>query len=189
MAVPICARGPAAVLLQWARMVPQTNGSGTITMPPRREAIGCTTRRNVEEPVLPNAPEVQPQEEVSNVEFREAIRILSQVETNQVGCPDDLEVVKEMRSRMNLFVPGLGRASTKVGRAAMLIGDIDISKLMVYVQEDEEEKLRDIKACRNKTAKIGNESRQQMSNANRSSLQQKQIGHAPSSASAPTLKK
>ena len=60
---------------------------------------------------------------------------------------------------------------------------------MVYVQQVKEEKVRDIKECRNKRAKIGNESRQQKSNANRSSLQQKQIGHSPSSASAPTLKK
>ena len=54
-------------------------------MPPQREAIGCPTRINVEELELPNAPKVQPQEEVSNVEFIKAIRILSQVETNEVG--------------------------------------------------------------------------------------------------------
>ena len=54
-------------------------------MPPRREAIGCQTRRNIEEQELPNASEVQSREEVSNVEFMEEIRILTQVETNQVG--------------------------------------------------------------------------------------------------------
>ena len=32
-----------------------------------------------------NAPDMQPQGEVSNVEFREEIRMLSQVVTNQVG--------------------------------------------------------------------------------------------------------
>ena len=101
----------------------------------------------------------------------------------------DLEVVKEMRSRMNFFVIGLGRASRKVGRAAMLTGDMEISKLMFYVQQVEEEKQKDIKECRNNRAKIGNGSKQQKSNANRSSLQKKKIGHAPSSASAPTLKK
>ena len=42
-------------------------------------------------------------------------------------------MVKDMRSGMNLFVAGLGRATKKEGRAAMLIGDIDISRLMVYV--------------------------------------------------------
>ena len=56
-----------------------------IIMPPQREAKGRPTRLNVEEPEFPNAPEVQTQEEVSNVEFTEAIRMLSYVVTNQVG--------------------------------------------------------------------------------------------------------
>ncbi|XP_015072896.1 uncharacterized protein LOC107017134 [Solanum pennellii] len=101
----------------------------------------------------------------------------------------DPEVVKDMRSRIHLFVASLDRASRKEGRVAMLTGDMDISKLMVYVQQVEEEKLSDIEEYRNKKAKTGNESRQQKSNATRSSLQQKQMGNAPSSASAPTLKK
>ena len=42
-----------------------------------------------------------------------------------------LEMVKDMRSRMGMFVAGLGRASSKEGRAIMFIGDIDISRLMV----------------------------------------------------------
>uniref|UniRef100_M1DAV0 Gag-pol polyprotein n=1 Tax=Solanum tuberosum TaxID=4113 RepID=M1DAV0_SOLTU len=56
-----------------------------IIMPPRRAVRGCPAWRNVEEQELPNAPEVQPQGEVTNVEFREAMRMLSQVVTNQVG--------------------------------------------------------------------------------------------------------
>uniref|UniRef100_M1D9K4 Gag-pol polyprotein n=1 Tax=Solanum tuberosum TaxID=4113 RepID=M1D9K4_SOLTU len=52
-------------------------------MPPRRAVKGRPARRNVEEQELPNAHEVQPQGEVTNVEFREAIRTLSQVVTNQ----------------------------------------------------------------------------------------------------------
>ena len=50
----------------------------------QRETRGCTTRRNVEEPELTNAPEVQPQGEVTNVEFSKAIKMLSQALTNQV---------------------------------------------------------------------------------------------------------
>ncbi|KAK4737058.1 hypothetical protein R3W88_000755 [Solanum pinnatisectum] len=44
-------------------------------------------------------------------------------------------MVADMRSRMSLFVAGLARLSSKEGRAAMLIGDIDISRLIVYVQQ------------------------------------------------------
>ncbi|XP_049371101.1 uncharacterized protein LOC125836058 [Solanum verrucosum] len=54
-------------------------------MPPRRAGRGRPARRNVEEKGVPNAREVQPQGEVTNAEFREAIRMLSQFVTNQVG--------------------------------------------------------------------------------------------------------
>jgi len=86
---------------------------------------------------------------------------------------------------MSLFIAGLSRLSNKEGRAAMLIGDMDMSRLMVYVQQVEEEKLRDREEFRNKRAKTGNESGQQKGNANRSSFQQRQRGPAPSSVSAP----
>uniref|UniRef100_M1DN83 Gag-pol protein n=1 Tax=Solanum tuberosum TaxID=4113 RepID=M1DN83_SOLTU len=91
----------------------------------------------------------------------------------------------DMRSRMSLFVAGLSRLSSKEGRAAMLIGDMDFSRLIVYVQQVEEEKLRDREEFKNKRAKAGNESGQQKSNANRSSFQQKQKGPSPSSTNAP----
>ncbi|KAK4721628.1 hypothetical protein R3W88_011861 [Solanum pinnatisectum] len=146
-------------------------------------------RRNVEEQGVPNAHEVQPQGEVTNAEFREAIRMLSQALTNQWkkgradeappaswACfeeaflghffprelreakvrefltfkQDSLSVheyglkftrlsryasgmVADMRSRMSLFVVGLSRLSSKEGKAAMLICDMDIARLMVYV--------------------------------------------------------
>ena len=54
-------------------------------MPPRRAARGCPARRNVVEQKLPNAPDVQPQGEVTNVVFHEAIRNLSKVVTNKVA--------------------------------------------------------------------------------------------------------
>uniref|UniRef100_M1DJE6 Gag-pol polyprotein n=1 Tax=Solanum tuberosum TaxID=4113 RepID=M1DJE6_SOLTU len=97
-------------------------------------------------------------------------------------------MVADMRSRMSLFVDGLSRLSSKESRAAMLIGDMDISRLMVYVQQVEEEKLRDRKEFKNKRAKSGNKSGQQKNNANRSSFQQIQKGPAPSSSSAPVAK-
>ena len=41
------------------------------------------------------------------------------------------------------LVDVLCHASSKQGRVATLIGDMDVSKLMVYVQKVEGEKLRD----------------------------------------------
>nr|AAV31171.1 Putative polyprotein, identical [Solanum tuberosum] len=231
---------------------------------------GPLPRRYVDEQELPYAPGVQHQGDISNAEFREAIRILSQAVTNQIGQQrgaqyegadtsrireflgmnppsfmgssttedpenfiDELkkifdvmhvadterwkkgraknappaswagfeeaflglkftqlsryapEMVADMRNRMSLFVAGLSRLSSKEGGAAMLIGDMDISRLMVYVQQVEEEKLRDREEFRNKRAKTGNESGQQRGNSNRYSFQQRQKGLAPSSARAP----
>ncbi|WMV26573.1 hypothetical protein MTR67_019958 [Solanum verrucosum] len=56
-------------------------------MPLRRAVRGCPASRKVEpqEQGVPNVPEVQPQGEVTNAEFLEAIRMLSQVVTNQAG--------------------------------------------------------------------------------------------------------
>ena len=55
---------------------------------------------------------------------------------------------------MSLFVVSLGHGSIQEGRAAMLMGDIDISMLMVYVQHVQEEKLRDREEYKNKKAKL-----------------------------------
>ena len=51
-------------------------------------------------------------------------------------------MVKDKRSRMSLFVVGLGHASSKEGRTAMLIADMDISRIMIYMQKVEKEKLK-----------------------------------------------
>ena len=43
---------------------------------------------------------------------------------------------------MSLFIFGLGHDSSKEGRTSILIGDMDISRIMVYVQQVEKEKVR-----------------------------------------------
>uniref|UniRef100_M1DYX2 Gag-pol protein n=1 Tax=Solanum tuberosum TaxID=4113 RepID=M1DYX2_SOLTU len=94
------------------------------------------------------------------------------------------EMVANMRSRMSLFIVGLSHLSSKERKAAMLIGDMDIARLMIYVQQVEEDKLRDREEFKNKRAKTTwNEFGQQKSNANWSYFQQKQKGPTPSSAS------
>lgn len=62
---------------------------------------------------------------------------------------------------------------------------MDIARLKVYVQQVEEEKLRDMKEFINKKDNTWNEPGQQRNNVNHSSFQQKQKGHAPSSVCAP----
>ncbi|KAG5571053.1 hypothetical protein H5410_060819 [Solanum commersonii] len=57
-------------------------------MPPQSVIQGLPSRRNVnpQGPEVSNALEVQPpQREVTNAEFRDAIRMLSQVVANQAG--------------------------------------------------------------------------------------------------------
>ncbi|XP_049363602.1 uncharacterized protein LOC125828327 [Solanum verrucosum] len=99
------------------------------------------------------------------------------------------EMVADMRSIKSLFVSGFSRLPIKEDKVAMLIGDMDIARLMIHVQKVKEDKLSDREEFRSKKAKIiGNESGQQKNNANRSSFQQKSSGPAPSSASAPELK-
>nr|AAV31186.2 Gag-pol polyprotein, putative [Solanum tuberosum] len=76
------------------------------------------------------------------------------------------EMVATMRSRMSLFVAGLSHLSSKKGKAAMLIWDMDIARLMVYVMHVEEKKNLETRKLR----------------------LEKHKGPAPSSASAPALR-
>ena len=66
-----------------------------------------------------------------------------------------------MRRRMIFFVVDFGRASSKEGRAGMLIGDMYISRMIVYVQKVKKEKLRDREEYKEKKPMNGNESSQQ----------------------------
>ncbi|WMV38236.1 hypothetical protein MTR67_031621 [Solanum verrucosum] len=92
-----------------------------------------------------------------------------------------------MKSRKSLFVVGLPRLSDKESKAAMLIGDMGIARLMIHVQQVEKDQLKDREEFENKRDKtLGNELGKQKSNANRSSFQQKQKEPPPSYASTPT---
>jgi len=53
------------------------------------------------------------------------------------------EMVADMRSMMSLFVAGLSRLSSNEGKVVVLIGDMDIERLMIHEQQVEEDKLRD----------------------------------------------
>uniref|UniRef100_M1AKY4 Zinc knuckle family protein n=1 Tax=Solanum tuberosum TaxID=4113 RepID=M1AKY4_SOLTU len=75
-------------------------------MPPRRIVRGRPARRNVEpqEQGVPNALEMQPQENVTNVEFHEDIRMLSQVVTNQAGQQRGNHLEVDDTSRIREFL-------------------------------------------------------------------------------------
>ncbi|WMV54457.1 hypothetical protein MTR67_047842 [Solanum verrucosum] len=85
-------------------------------------------------------------------------------------------MVDDMRSRMILFVVGLTSLSSKESMAAMLIGYMGITRLMIHVQQVESDQLRDKEEFKNKRAKtLGNVSGQQKSNANRTRVVKFQI--------------
>ena len=71
--------------------------------------------KSVEEQELPNALDVQTQEEIKNADRREAIRILSQVATYHVGQRDNRhEVVDVSRIRELLRIIDRGCASSEL---------------------------------------------------------------------------
>ncbi|XP_049375688.1 uncharacterized protein LOC125840757 [Solanum verrucosum] len=172
-------------------------------MPPRRVVKVRPARHNIEEQGVGQKRGAR-QEEADTSRIREILRMNPPSFTGSstfedpknfieelqkifdvMHVADTERMVTDMRSRMSLFVGGLSRLSSKEGREAMQIGNMDISRLMVYVQQVKEEKLRDREEFRNKKATTGNEFGQHKSNVNLSFFQQKQKGLAPSSASAP----
>ncbi|KAK4724056.1 hypothetical protein R3W88_026835 [Solanum pinnatisectum] len=60
------------------------------------------------------------------------------------------KMVSDMRSRISLFVTGLCRQSSKEGKATMLIGDMDLTRLMIHVQQVEKDKINDREEFKNK---------------------------------------
>lgn len=50
-----------------------------------------------------------------------------------------LRIGSDMRIKMSLFVSGLYRLSSKERKATMLIGHMDIVRLMIHVQQVEED--------------------------------------------------
>ncbi|KAK4723952.1 hypothetical protein R3W88_026731 [Solanum pinnatisectum] len=58
-----------------------------------------------------------------------------------------------MRSRISLFVARLSHLSSKEGKTTMLIGDMDIARVMIRMQQVEKDKLRDREEFKNKKAK------------------------------------
>lgn len=53
------------------------------------------------------------------------------------------EMVANMRVRMRKFVYGLGKHVQKESKAALLIPGMNISRIMVYAQQIEEDKRKD----------------------------------------------
>ncbi|WMV33558.1 hypothetical protein MTR67_026943 [Solanum verrucosum] len=129
-------------------------------MPPRRAGQGLPTRRNIEDKWkvfevihVANAERVElvayQRKSVARTWFdqwkksrTEDGTILSWAVFESYFLGDffsrelrETKMLADMRSRMSLFVAGLSHLSSKDGKAAMLIGDMDIVRLMVYVQQ------------------------------------------------------
>src|ERR1051325_2561195 len=65
-------------------------------------------------------------------------------------------VMADSSSRMNKFVMGVSNLVSEECRSAILIGDMDLSRLMTYAEQIEEEKLRKRRGHEAKRARLGN---------------------------------
>ncbi|XP_015068748.1 uncharacterized protein LOC107013323 [Solanum pennellii] len=124
-------------------------------MPPRRVVRGHPYRRNIEEQGVSNALEVQAQGEVTNVEFREVIRILSQDVTSRVrqhiGAREEGTDNSSICEFLRMNPPSFTSSSTVE----------DAENFVDKLNKVKEEKLRYREEFRNKKAETGDESWQQ----------------------------
>ncbi|XP_049388231.1 uncharacterized protein LOC125852550 [Solanum stenotomum] len=74
-----------------------------------------------------------------------------------------LDMVVDMKSKICLFMCGLSLLSRKEGKASMFIGEMNIKRLMIHVQQVEKDRQKDMEEFPNKRATtIANEYEQQM---------------------------
>uniref|UniRef100_M1DCU8 Gag-pol polyprotein n=1 Tax=Solanum tuberosum TaxID=4113 RepID=M1DCU8_SOLTU len=96
-------------------------------------------------------------------------------------------MVADSRAQMNKFLYGVSDLVKTECRNAMLLGDMNISRLMTHAQQVEGDKLRE-HAKETKKARTGNYeySQQKLCGGNRSQFQQKSSTPVPSLASVPS---
>uniref|UniRef100_M1BF90 Polyprotein n=1 Tax=Solanum tuberosum TaxID=4113 RepID=M1BF90_SOLTU len=75
-----------------------------------------------------------------------------------------------MKGKMILFVFGLSRLSIKEGKTAILIGNMAITELLIHMQQDEEDKLKDRDNFYNKMDRPKNNETGQQKAGNRNDL-------------------
>ncbi|MDV3186345.1 MAG: hypothetical protein Q8850_02650 [Candidatus Phytoplasma australasiaticum] len=87
------------------------------------------------------------------------------------------DMITDMRGRMGMYVDGLNRGPKRDGSGEMLVSDMDVGRLMMFVQQADEERQHDREEFRSKKAKTSSHEVGKKGNGN--------WFPAPSSASAP----